>query len=91
PYKKTMSVGLIPMVDRNLCNSCGRCAADCPADAISTADPTLTIKDRCISCGRCITHCPRNARKHGGLKYKLIDFIFTRAFSKKREAEYTVL
>ncbi|MDE6278980.1 MAG: 4Fe-4S binding protein [Paramuribaculum sp.] len=91
PYKKIMSVGLTPKVDGELCNRCGQCAANCPADAISTVNPTVTLTDKCISCGRCITHCPRHARKYSGLKYKIIGAIFTRAFSKKRESEYMVL
>ena len=91
PYKKIMNVGLIPKVDKNLCNRCGQCASNCPAEAIDKNDPTTTADDRCISCGRCIAHCPRGARKHKGMKYSLIGAVFTRAFSKRKEAEYFML
>ncbi len=91
PYKKVMRVGLIPIVDKKICSRCGLCASKCPTDAICVDNPTVTIAEKCISCGRCISHCPHKARKHSGLKYKLIDALFTRAFSKQKESEDTVL
>lgn len=91
PYKKIMNVGLTPKVNKKLCTRCGICALNCPAGAINVDDPTKTINEKCISCGKCINHCPHRARKHGGLKYKIIDEIFTRAFSKNKEGEYMIL
>ena len=91
PYKKIMSVGLTPKVNKELCNRCGLCATNCPAQAISKDDPTTTSADKCLSCGRCITHCPHNARNYTGLKYKLIGAIFAKAFSKRKDSEAFVI
>lgn len=48
----------------NACNSCGICAAKCPASAIqmrgkSNPRPYWTFK--CESCMRCMSYCPQNA------------------------------
>lgn len=48
----------------NACNSCGICAAKCPANAIqmrgkSSPRPYWTFK--CESCMRCMNFCPQNA------------------------------
>ncbi|MDE6643727.1 MAG: 4Fe-4S binding protein [Muribaculaceae bacterium] len=88
PYKKIMNVGLTPKVNIGLCYRCGLCATNCPANAISKDDPTITSADKCISCGRCIVHCPNRARSYTG---KLIGAIFTKAFSKRKEPEVYVV
>ena len=44
------------------CVSCGSCAAECPADAISEGDGKYVIdKDKCIECGACAAICPMGA------------------------------
>ena len=39
--------------------ACGRCAAACPAGAVSVSDDTVTLdRGRCLSCGACREVCP---------------------------------
>ena len=91
PYKKAAGVPLHPSGDSEVCNRCGKCVEKCPVDAIKAEEPYLTDGSICISCGRCIYVCPRHTRKYSGLKYKMIGSVFTAAFSKRKEAEFTVI
>ena len=44
------------------CISCGSCAAECPANAISEGDTTYVIDpDLCLECGACASVCPNDA------------------------------
>lgn len=44
------------------CISCGACADNCPAGAISAGDSQYNIdQDTCISCGACVDTCPTGA------------------------------
>jgi ferredoxin len=44
------------------CISCGACASDCPADAISEgADRYVIDPDTCLDCGACAASCPTGA------------------------------
>ena len=44
------------------CISCGACAAECPAEAISEGDGKYVIDaDACIDCGTCASACPMGA------------------------------
>ena len=48
------------------CVSCGSCAAECPADAISEGDNKYVIDaDKCIDCGACADACPVDAPTEG--------------------------
>lgn len=62
PYKKWGGGGMVPQAGSN-CVRCGMCAAQCPAQAISREDPTVTDGKTCISCMRCVARCPQGARK----------------------------
>ncbi len=53
-------------IDADLCISCGACAADCPAEAISEGDSAYVIDaDKCIDCGMCASTCPVSAPAEG--------------------------
>ncbi len=44
------------------CVSCGTCAENCPADAISEGAEHYEInQDICVSCGTCVENCPSDA------------------------------
>jgi len=44
------------------CVSCGTCAEECPADAISEGDDIYVIDlDKCTECGTCAEVCPADA------------------------------
>ena len=44
------------------CLSCGSCAAQCPAEAISMGDLHYVIDaEKCLECGSCAAQCPAEA------------------------------
>jgi heterodisulfide reductase subunit A len=54
------------MVDRSLCEWCGRCAEACPFDAIDEVDGegkrvAAVNEAACKGCGMCLPVCPVNA------------------------------
>ncbi len=51
-----------PVIDRQICISCGICQKDCPQRAISSASRGMTIDyRRCIRCFCCQEFCPHGA------------------------------
>ena len=60
-YREYNGVPLKPVVNGK-CTSCGICAKECPAGAISKDDPKVTDKEKCISCMHCVAVCPQKAR-----------------------------
>lgn len=53
---------LIPVVDEELCDSCGECAKICEFSAIVTfGTPPLVFPEMCHACGGCAKVCPRGA------------------------------
>ena len=63
--KETEEVNIfIPQIDRNLCNSCGRCAEFCRYNALAVVNDTvMTFPQICHSCGGCVIVCPKKAIK----------------------------
>lgn len=59
---KKNPVKIVPTVDTSLCNSCGRCARECPTGAISTDNPQQIDAAKCIKCAACVKCCPKGAR-----------------------------
>lgn len=49
-----------PVVKQSICTACGRCVANCPADAIIIKEKAV-ITSKCIGCARCISVCPVEA------------------------------
>lgn len=62
---------LIPVVDTNICNSCGKCEKDClvriPITEYVRNHSGLVTNPECILCGKCIDSCKMDA-----LRIKLI-------------------
>jgi len=52
-------------IDPELCNGCGRCRRNCPADAITGETKKAHQIDisKCIKCGECINNCKFQAIK----------------------------
>ncbi len=55
-------------VKKKICIACGKCAQDCPANAIGPDEDGKYIinQKRCIGCGHCGAVCPSNAVKFDG-------------------------
>ncbi|MFA5375240.1 MAG: nitroreductase family protein [Dehalococcoidia bacterium] len=57
-------------VDKQKCNLCGLCVADCPSFVIEMSGmdglPSLAQggEERCIRCGHCVAVCPNGALNH---------------------------
>jgi len=47
------------------CMACGRCAADCPTNAIEIVDRIPRFSDSCMLCLRCLHNCPARAIQIG--------------------------
>lgn len=49
-------------INKDLCQGCGICQKECPAEAISIENGKAKINyQKCIGCGRCISVCPYEA------------------------------
>lgn len=53
----------LPQTDAARCIHCGRCAAQCPVEAIPRGNEELTDGSRCIRCCSCVKGCPVGARR----------------------------
>ncbi|MBR2743003.1 MAG: 4Fe-4S binding protein [Clostridia bacterium] len=54
----------MPYMITDECISCGACAGECPASAISEGDTKFVIDaGACIDCGACADTCPTGAIK----------------------------
>ncbi len=52
-----------PQVKNNACIACGKCAAVCPAHAITMAPKPVIDRKKCIRCFCCQEFCPEGAMK----------------------------
>lgn len=53
---------VIPVVDLQRCDGCGKCVAACPAQALRVvADKVTLIHTNCDYCGECEAACPTGA------------------------------
>jgi len=86
PYKIPGKIPFTPKAN-NKCNNCGTCAKLCPAGAIPINNLKSTDKSLCFTCTRCIYVCPQNARKIGGLVYKIANSKFRSAYADRKEPE----
>ena len=67
PWLAPMRRSPAAVVDLDNCNGCGRCAADCPFDAVTLrprtdgaafAEEAVVDPDTCVRCGLCVGACP---------------------------------
>ncbi len=53
---------LVPVLEKDKCNYCGRCAQVCAYNAIAVANEIVMLfPELCHSCGACTYHCPTGA------------------------------
>ncbi len=83
PYRAVKSIPLKLRTKRS-CNSCGRCARECPVQAIDANRLRQTDTSRCVLCMHCVQICPQHARHLGGLLYWLASRKFTRTYTNRR-------
>lgn len=50
-----------PLLRRGQCTRCGRCADNCPVEALTLAPLPRVVPERCISCYCCTEVCPKQA------------------------------
>ena len=86
PYKKAGGAGLVPKATKE-CVSCGLCAENCPAQAISRENLKTADSKKCISCMRCVAECPKSARKVNGALVSAAALAIKKACSERKEAE----
>ena len=86
PYKKEFSMSLAPVAN-SACTGCGICAEQCPAQAISHADPRVVDKSQCISCMRCVSICPHAARHPNRFIVWLAGLMIKKACCKRKTPE----
>jgi ferredoxin len=58
PYLAVSPPMSVAKVDPQNCNGCGRCAADCPYNAIEMNAKASVLAERCAACGICAGACP---------------------------------
>ncbi len=86
PYKKAGGAGMVPHAT-SACVSCGLCARQCPAQAISREDPRKVDGKVCISCMRCVVRCPHSARKINSAMASAAALALKKACSTRKECE----
>lgn len=85
-YKKSGGAGLVPKAN-NTCTSCGLCAKQCPAKAISTENLKTADSKKCISCMRCVVKCPQSARKVNRALVSIASLAIKKACSARKRNE----
>ena len=62
------------IIDRDKCDGCGLCAADCLRGVIETRDGKAAVtSDDCLKCGHCLAVCPKNAVRMDGVEDEIIE------------------
>lgn len=62
PYKAYAPIPLVPELDPERCERCGRCALVCPVQTIDPGNYRVTDLSRCIACFACVRYCRAGAR-----------------------------
>ena len=86
-YKELKTLPMTPKANKS-CIQCGICATECPVEAIDSAHPEKTNKDKCISCMRCITVCPQHARALNPILIKGAAMKLKKACETRKENEF---
>lgn len=67
------TTAFIPKVNKESCNSCGRCVTVCPIGAIEKTDAGVVVnEDICLGCGVCVRSCFKKSMHLESRKEKII-------------------
>jgi len=82
-----------PTCSAQKCVLCGRCAEDCPEDAISLGESCVVIDNtRCTKCGECTVICPEEAiairwgDEPGMMQRRIVDYANAVLKNKEKKA-----
>lgn len=87
PYQKGGNGGSFYPLTSDACVQCGRCAAECPMQAIEKDYRTIR-QDRCIACFRCIRRCPVGAKNIDVPAYQEFAVMFTEKLKEAKANTY---
>ncbi|MBI4725732.1 DUF362 domain-containing protein [candidate division TA06 bacterium] len=92
--KLAMHSDVSPIIKAEKCIKCGKCAQNCPADAIAIDKYAVIDPKKCIGCGSCIVVCPVYAARNGWdsgarkMQEKMVEHLAGFAQNKKGEIGY---
>lgn len=87
PYKEGGNGGSFFPLTNDACTDCGRCAQECPMQAIGP-DNRAIHTDRCIACFRCIRRCPVGAKHMDVPAYNDFAAMFTQKLKQPKSNAY---
>ncbi|RLF07051.1 MAG: hypothetical protein DRJ69_07480, partial [Thermoprotei archaeon] len=81
-----------PVVNAELCDGCGDCAATCPVNAISIEEGKARINPiTCMGCGACLPSCPREAIDFRNYTWGQLEAFMKGALANKAASEVRVI
>jgi len=92
--KLAMHSDVSPILKAEKCIACGKCAANCPADAITIDKFAVIDPKKCIGCGSCMVVCPTKAVRNGWdsgpiqMQEKMAEYLAGFAKDKKGRIAY---
>ena len=92
--KLAMHSDVTPIIKAEKCIACGKCAVNCPADAITIDKYAVIDPKKCIGCGSCIVVCPTHAARNGWdsgaqkMQEKMVEHLAGFAKNKKDRIAY---
>ncbi|MDO9026719.1 MAG: DUF362 domain-containing protein [bacterium] len=92
--KLAMHSDVTPVIKAEKCIACGKCAENCPADAIAIDKYAVIDPKKCIGCGSCIVVCPTHAARNGWdtgaqkMQEKMAEYLAGFAQNKKGKIGY---
>ncbi|MDO9390628.1 MAG: DUF362 domain-containing protein [bacterium] len=92
--KLAMHSDVTPVIKAEKCMACGKCAENCPADAIAIDKYAVIDPKKCIGCGSCIVVCPTHAARNGWdtgaqkMQEKMAEYLAGFAQNKKGKIGY---